>query len=246
MAADGAIRIDVKLDTSKADKELAKLKEKIVKLEEEISSQEAKKSPLVEQAEKLSQELKSARAEAERYKAEWSTGQLGADGDWSNALDKVRQLEAEYARVTAQIDKIDSKLIPMYSTVEKTQSKAGEIAKQTAKSGASTEKMGAATQKASAGMERFSKRLKSVVTSALVFTVVSQVLAKFREWMAKVIKTNDEAKAAGGMLGSKPIGGSVSTGNSLVCLNGRRRPKMKPAPLCQPAEGREFLSFLHL
>ena len=38
--------------------------------------------------------------------------------------------------------------------------------------------------------------MKGVVTSALVFTVVSQGLAKFREWMGRVIQTNDEASAA--------------------------------------------------
>lgn len=38
--------------------------------------------------------------------------------------------------------------------------------------------------------------MREVIRSALVFTVITQGLAKFREWMGKVIKTNDEARAS--------------------------------------------------
>lgn len=196
MAGDGSVAIDVNLDVSKADKELARLKKEIEKLENGISPKEEKKIPLVEQAERLSQELKIARAQAAQYKTEWESGTLGADGDWAASVEKAQQLEAEYTKITGQIDKIDSKLIPMYTAVDKAKSRAGEMAEKLAQGEANTKKMNAATKAASSSMGKFSNRLKNVVSGALIFTVISQALAKFREWMEKVIKTNDEAKAA--------------------------------------------------
>ena len=53
-----------------------------------------------------------------------------------------------------------------------------------------------ATKKARKQMDTFGKRLASVVRSALIFTVITQALAKFRDWMGRVVKTSDEATAA--------------------------------------------------
>ena len=47
--ADGGIAIQVKLDTSKASKELTRLEQKILKLQEEVTVGKAKKSALVAQ-----------------------------------------------------------------------------------------------------------------------------------------------------------------------------------------------------
>lgn len=65
-----------------------------------------------------------------------------------------------------------------------------------AKAGPSAEKMAKSVDKAQKSASKFSMRLREVIRSALVFTIISQALAKFREWMGKVIKTNDEARAA--------------------------------------------------
>lgn len=60
--ADGGIAIQVKLDTSKASKELTRLEQKILKLQEEVTVGKAKKSALVAQLEQANAELTALQA----------------------------------------------------------------------------------------------------------------------------------------------------------------------------------------
>ena len=60
--ADGGIAIQVKLDTSKASKELNRLEQKILKLQEEVTVGKAKKSALVAQLEQANAELTELQA----------------------------------------------------------------------------------------------------------------------------------------------------------------------------------------
>ena len=59
---DGGIAIQVKLDTSKASKELTRLEQKILKLQEEVTVGKAKKSALVAQLEQANTELTALQA----------------------------------------------------------------------------------------------------------------------------------------------------------------------------------------
>ena len=61
-SADGGIAIQVKLDTSKASKELTRLEQKILKLQEEVTVSKAKKSALVAQLEQANAELTALQA----------------------------------------------------------------------------------------------------------------------------------------------------------------------------------------
>ena len=65
-----------------------------------------------------------------------------------------------------------------------------------ARAGPASEKMAKSVDRAQKSAAKFSMRLREVIRSALVFTIITQALAKFREWMSKVIKTNDEARAS--------------------------------------------------
>ena len=60
--ADGGIAIQVKLDTSKASKELTRLEQKILELQEEVTVGKAKKSALVAQLEQANAELTALQA----------------------------------------------------------------------------------------------------------------------------------------------------------------------------------------
>ena len=88
----------------------------------------------------------------------------------------------EYDRISARMQEINSELKGIQS--------------RTTSISTSSSKMGIAMERAKKSMSGFATRLKGVVTSALVFTVVFQALAKFRDWMGKVIQTNSEASAA--------------------------------------------------
>lgn len=72
--ADGSITISTKLDNKELEREFSKLKKEIEKLERSVSDQESKKSPLVQQAEELEQNMRAARAEVDRYRSAWAAG----------------------------------------------------------------------------------------------------------------------------------------------------------------------------
>ena len=73
---------------------------------------------------------------------------------------------------------------------------AGGLQQNMAKSGPAAAKMAKSVDRAQKSASKFSSRMREVIRSALVFTVITQGLAKFREWMGEVIKTNDEARAS--------------------------------------------------
>ena len=60
--------------------------------------------------------------------------------------------------------------------------------------------MARAVDRAQKNAHRFSLRLREVLRSALVFTVISQGAAALRGWLGKIIKTNDETVEAIGRL----------------------------------------------
>lgn len=194
--ADGSITISTKLDNKELEREFSKLKKEIEKLERSVSDQESKKSPLVQQAEKLEQNMRAARAEVDRYRSAWAAGVAGADKDQADAVLKAQQLEAEHEKVVAQIDKIDAKLQPAYQKLDAMADKAGGIAKDLSNIPTDCKKMGDSVERAQKSINKFKLRLREVVRSALVFTLITQSLAKLREWTGKVIKTNSGATEA--------------------------------------------------
>lgn len=196
MHHDGKIIFSTELDNDGMEKDLAKMKKDIAKQEETVLKGESKKSPLVQQAEELRAKIKAARAEAEKYKAEWMAGGVGADKSQSEAELQAAQLQTEYDQVVGKIDKIDESLLPAQRKLEEMQQAAGELEEKLSETGPDAKKMAEAMEKAEKNAKRFALRLKEVLRSALIFTLITQSLAKFREWMGKVIRTNDEASAA--------------------------------------------------
>lgn len=194
--ADGSVVIATDLDNKTLEKKLNKLTKEIEKLEGSISDGEAKKSPLIQQAEALQARIKAARAEAAQYQKDWMSGVAGADQKQSQAITRAQQLEAEHAGVVAQIDKIDAKLLPAYEKLEGAKQEAGGLAQQLSESSRHSGALDAATKKAQKSMQRLSLRMREVLRSALIFTLISQSIAAFRNWMGKVITANDEASAA--------------------------------------------------
>lgn len=193
---DGSVIIGVDLDTKKADKEVAKLKKEIESTEGTISEQEAKKSPLVAQAEKLNQEMKQARVEVQRLGQQWAAGVAGADGQQARAQERLNQIQTEYAGVVQQIDKIDAKLLPAYEKLDGMKEKAGELQQNINQAARNTRKMEKATKKADKHMGLFATRLRGILLSAFVFNILSRGFREITDWMGNVIKSNDEARAS--------------------------------------------------
>lgn len=125
--ADGSVVINVDLNPKQAEKELAKLRTSIAKLQNQINDYQAKKMPLVEQAESLRAQINQAKREAEALSQAWTQGVAGADKQQQEAMETANQLEQEYNSIVSAIDKIDEKLFPAQEKLEKATVDAGNM-----------------------------------------------------------------------------------------------------------------------
>lgn len=189
--ADGSIIFSTEIDNKKAQAELDKLEKKIASLEIKASQAGAKKIPLEEQADALGVALDDAKQKLEALKASGaSPGAIGAQSE------TVTSLQYQWDQVNNKIDRYNREIEKANGDIDVSKSRAGELAAQLASAGRSTEKMSAGVKKAEKSAKTFASRMKSVVRSALVFTVVTQALSKFRNWIGDVIKASPEATAA--------------------------------------------------
>lgn len=189
--ADGSIIFSTEIDNKKAQAELDKLEKKIASLEIKASQTGAKKIPLEEQADALGVALDDAKQKLEALKASGaSPGAIGAQSE------TVTSLQYQWDQVNNKIDRYNREIEKANGDIDVSKSRAGELAAQLASAGRSTEKMSAGVKKAEKSAKTFASRMKSVVRSALVFTVVTQALSKFRNWIGDVIKVSPEATAA--------------------------------------------------
>lgn len=193
---DGSITFSTSLDNKQLEKDLAKINREIEKSEKTIYEKEAKKSPLVEQAEDLQRKISEARAEVKRYAKEWVDGVIGADQNQSVANSRLRDAQAEYENILAKIQKIDDSISPAKEKLEEMKEKAGGLQKELASVTAESSRMGEAVDVAGKYLDKFTNRLKQMARRVFVFTVITGALRSVKDWMWSVIKTNDEAVAA--------------------------------------------------
>lgn len=219
--ADGSIIIEANVDDKKAQKELNALSDKISKLEEDLSKKKSDQSAIGKELEdaknealKTEQAIKQLNAELKESEkitsvSESSPGQV-APLTYQVAIERqakikkelaeqeniLKQQDKETEKIANQYTKITDKVIQVTESLNTSKNRAGELSAQLATAGADTEKMAAATEKAHKSASKFSMRLREVIRSALVFTIITQALARFREWLGKVVKSNAEASAA--------------------------------------------------
>lgn len=129
------------------------------------------------------------------------------------ALAKVRSLEREYQRVTdefnnaklsnndAAAEKYGKKQNQIYDKLLEARERLSIEVQAEAKKQAATEEKQAtraavASKKASKTVSKFGSRLKTIVSGALVFNVISAALRKFTQYIGKTIASTDEMKSA--------------------------------------------------
>ena len=188
---DGSIVFSTEIDNKKAQAELEKLEKKISALESKASQAEAKKMPLEEQANSLGAALDDAKQKLEALKSS-----SASSGAISNQAETVNSLQYQWDQVNNKIDKYNLDIEKANGDIGIAKDRAGELAAELATAGHNSEKMNNGVKKAAKSAKGFASRLKSVVTSALVFTVITQALSKFRDWIGNVIKVSPEATAA--------------------------------------------------
>lgn len=142
--------------------------------------------------EKVEQNLNQQKKEVEALQKEWEKAKQKLE-QYDDAIADIN-LKLENAKM--QAGDLQRQLVSTNAPMISTSNSASKMVGAIAATSTSSSKMGVAMERAKKSMAGFATRLKGVVTSALVFTVVSQALAKFRDWMGKVIQTNSEASAA--------------------------------------------------
>lgn len=221
-SSDGSIVIETAIDSKQVQKDLNRLRKQIQTLESQLNSQKAGRIPLEKSMDAVNAKLEEAKASVAYLKDEqyfineaMKPGSSVEDymAAYNNKPEVERNLKEQEARVASiqkewdkanrELSQYDSKIAETNRKLETAKIQAGGIYKQMASASApivttekSSSKMAAAMDRAKESASNFATRLKGVVTSALVFTVVSQGLAKFRDWMGRIIQTNDEASAA--------------------------------------------------
>ena len=192
--SDGKIVFSTELDNKGLEKELSDLKKKIRGLEDQIGTNQKLKSPLLEQSKQLAVELDQAKAKL--YEMQNASAGVFTKEQLAGQKENVGVLQGKWDSIQRQVDGYDRKIQEATIKLTENKTKAGEVEQQLAQICPSGQEMADAMEKAQKSANRFKLRLKEVIRSALVFTLITQSLASFREWMGKVIKSNDEATAA--------------------------------------------------
>lgn len=188
---DGSIVFSTEIDNKNAQAELEKLEKKISALEARANQAGAKKMPLEEQAKSLGAALDDAKQKLEALKASGASSEA-----IGNQLETVNSLQYQWDQINNKIDRYNRDIERANGDIGMAKDRAGELAAELATAGHNSEKMNNGVKKAAKSAKGFASRLKSVVTSALVFTVITQALSKFRDWIGNVIKVSPEATAA--------------------------------------------------
>lgn len=197
MAADGSVVFSAKLDDKDAQKELNKLVKKIDTLNDKIYQKQQQKMPLAKQSEELAVSLDQAKATLESMRSgnEFFTADSVKEQERT-----VKSLQREYDSVTSKVEKMDAAIRADTRSLDKMKTDAGALSEKISGAGTRMVAMGEATKKADAFLARFSNRVKRLALRAFVFTIIARALSVVRDYVWKVIQTNDEAVAAIGNL----------------------------------------------
>lgn len=120
--ADGGISIQVKLDTSKASKELTRLEQKILKLQEEVTVGKAKKSALVAQLEQANTELTALQA---KTKIDGKNFVISPEDS-----KRISDLKIQIEQTQAAIEQQNKALSDTQLTLEGVKTRYGEVTQQ--------------------------------------------------------------------------------------------------------------------
>lgn len=217
--ADGSVIFSCDLDSTKAQKKLSKLRDKISELNSELEKETGNKLNLEKQLDAASQAAKATeervkmlRKEVERLNdREWIQKQGFTQNEYqAKVLDRRAAAEAElkqqeellhtqtkevktlsvaYEETTANIDSMTVKL-------DKAKVAAGELIANTEQERREREAENSALAKAGQYAARFRDQVKSLARSMLVFSVITAALTALRKQIKAAIATSAEASDA--------------------------------------------------
>lgn len=189
--ADGEVVFKATISDKKLHQELNKVKSNIESLQKEFNRLGDQKTPMEDRLRSIGTELDAAKQEL----ADMRTAPKGTYEkiDVSEQAERVRMLQSEFNKTANSIDKLNEKLNKTGDKISDAKTQAVELTQQI-EGRAKGAGLRNATEAAADSMKVFGQRLKSVVRSALVFTVITQALTKVRDWVKNVVMVNSEAR----------------------------------------------------
>ena len=189
--ADGEVVFEATISDKKLHQELNKVKSNIESLQKEFNRLGAQKTPMEDRLRNIGAELDAAK----QVLADMRTAPKGTYEkiDVSDQAERVRMLQSEFNKTANSIDKLNEKLNKTGDKISDAKTQAVELSRQIdgRSKGAGLRN---ATEAAADSMKVFGQRVKSVVRSALVFTVITQALTKVRDWVKNVVMVNSDAR----------------------------------------------------
>ena len=195
---DGKIVFSTKLDNSDLEKDLSKLTKKIQSQEDQLTTKQKMRSPLVEQSKQLSLELD--RAKMKLHEMQGAASNVFSKDQIAEQKENVASIQSKWNRVQSQMESYDRSIEKATIELNRSKERAGELAEQLAQCDPNARKMSDALGKADKQLGKFTQRVKGLMKRVLVFTLITMALRGMRDWMGKVIRTNEEATAAIGRL----------------------------------------------
>lgn len=189
--ADGEVVFEATISDKKLHQELNKVKSNIESLQKEFNRLGDQKTPMEDRLRNIGAELDAAK----QVLADMRIAPKGTYDkiDVFDQADRVRMLQSEFNKTANEVDKLNEKINKTGDKISDAKTQAVELAQQIEgrSKGAGLRN---ATEAAADSMKVFGQRLKSVVRSALVFTVITQALTKVRDWVKNVVMVNSDAR----------------------------------------------------
>lgn len=189
--ADGEVVFEATISDKKLHQELNKVKSNIESLQKEFNRLGDQKTPMEDRLRSIGAELDAAK----QVLADMRTAPKGTYEkiDVSEQAERVRMLQSEFNKTASSIEKLNEKLNKTGDKISDAKTQAVELTQQI-EGRAKGAGLRNATEAAADSMKVFGQRVKSVVRSALVFTVITQALTKVRDWVKNVVMVNSEAR----------------------------------------------------
>lgn len=211
--ADGSIIIDTHIDNAQAQKELGKLRKDITKLQSDLGKKTTEQSAIAKEMQQADAAIEETYQNIKRLEAELASLESvnlkdNTSAEVFAAQTRIPQIKAEleqqYAalekqgaagqKAAASYDKITAEVNRLTAELDEATIKAGRLSQQI--NGAGGEPPAKAMKRAATETQKFSKRIRGLAGSALIFSVLTKALTAMRDWLARTAAASEEASSA--------------------------------------------------
>ncbi|MEA4992349.1 MAG: hypothetical protein VB060_00755 [Oscillibacter sp.] len=189
----GSITISTELDNKELETQYAATIKKIRSLTDKINTAQAKRSPAADQSAAIAAELDAAKAQLDYMKSGQEFFTAGAIQQQESS---VKSIQKDWNKAQESVEKYDAQILAANAELSTSEKKASAIASEMVAAGKSTSLMGDGLVAVGLRLDKVLMRIKKLATRVLFFSVITAGLRSVREWLGKVIETNDEAAAA--------------------------------------------------